>query len=70
MNEYCEYCGNRLQWPEEFPCPSCRALRQLIAENPHRARNVLDRKLLEEYLRISATAYDKILAEVEDAQTN
>lgn len=66
MSDYCEYCGKRLRWPEHFPCSTCRALRKLIAENPQRARNVFDRKLLEEYLRTSARAYTKLLEEAED----
>lgn len=67
MSDYCEYCGKRLHWPEHFPCPTCRALRQLIAENPQRARNIFDRKLLEEYLRTSPAAFLKLLVETEDA---
>jgi hypothetical protein len=63
MNDYCEYCGKRLRWSEEFPCPTCRALRKIIAENPQRARNILDRAHLEKHLRISTTAYIKILQE-------
>jgi hypothetical protein len=66
VSDYCEYCGKRLHWPRDFPCPTCRALRQLITENPQLARNVLDREQLELYLRNRAIAYAKILAEVED----
>jgi hypothetical protein len=66
MSDYCEYCGKRLHWPEHFPCPTCKALRQLIAENPQRARDVLDRQRLETYLRNRAVAYAILLAEVED----
>ena len=70
MNEYCEYCGKRIHWPGDFPCPTCRALRQLMAENPQLARNVLDRHRLEDCLRNRHTAYAKLLAEVEDEQAN
>ena len=70
MNEHhCEYCGGRIHWPGDFPCPTCQALRQLIAANPQRARDVWARHQLEDCLRNRTTAYAKLLAEVEDERT-
>lgn len=67
---YCEYCGSQINWPGDFPCSTCKALRQLMAENPQRARDVLDRHRLEDCLRNRATTYLKLLAEVEKETEN
>lgn len=68
-NDYCDYCGKCLRGFEESPCPTCQALRQLIAANSQLARNIFDQQLLKVYLRTSPTAFIKLLCEVEDDST-
>lgn len=62
----CKYCRALLHGSDTDACSSCHYLRELITENPQRARNVLGHRHLELHARLYPAVYTKILKEAEN----